>query len=298
MAESPFRWADVPAPVLAALADQLHLDGGAAVAALGATFGSPPRTAFVRAAWPVLRDVWLAGRTDVRAGLASGLRAEGIGDTSLTDDAEYLATCPNGHELRSLVLAAFVESAQEHVADVGAVDTADGRDAAQPAGASTSPQATIEIESLEQLDRATEMVLAALDEGDGPVGRNEDGDMLVAHGSALTFVRPAVEPPRLRFASPLLSGVPGTAELLSRLNDMNARVSFGRLYHQDDTVVAEMELICRPFVPEHVAIATNIMSHLADVADDMLQDEFGGKTFFGAQVPPKAAEPYGYGGYL
>lgn len=298
MSESPFHWADVPASVLAALADQLHLDGDAAVQALGPVFGSPPRTSFVRAAWPVLRDVWLAGRPDVRADLVSALRSEGVGDASLTDDAEYLASCPNSHELRSLVLAAFVESAQEPATDAAAAGTASGAGAAEPDVAPRSPQGTIEIESLEQLDRATEMVLAALDDGDGPVGRNDDGDMLVAHGTALTFVRPAVGPPRLRFASPLLSGVPGTAELLSRLNDMNARISFGRLYHQDDTVVAEMELICRPFVPEHVAIATNIMSHLADVADDMLQDEFGGKTFFGAQVPPKAAETYGYGGYL
>lgn len=291
MPEPPFRWEDVPAHVLAALAEELHLDGGAVVQALGETFGSPPRTSFVRAAWPVLRDVWLAGDPDARRQVVAGLRAAGLGDLSLGDEAAYLASCSNGREVRKLVLDAFVAAGRE----AGSGD--EDRDVASTAGRA-SPQGAIEIETIEQLDRATEMVLAALDEGSGQVGRNDDGDMLVPHGSALTFVRPAVEPPRLHFASPLLTGVPESAEILARLNDMNSRIAFGRLFHRDETVVAEMELICRPFVPEHVAIATNIMSRLADEVDDMLQEEFGGKTFFGARVPPKVAETYGYGGYL
>lgn len=290
MPVSPFEWACLPDPVLAALAEELQLDPGNVVEALGASFGATPRASFVRVAWPVLRDVWLAGRPELRADLASALREAGVGDTAKPDDAEFLATCPNTKDLRDVVLTALLEAGAACGPDV--TEPAGRSEAAPPA----APMGTIEIASIEQLDRATEMVLEALD-GEH-VSRNGDGDLLLAHGSALTFVRPAVEPPRLHFASPLLAGVPESPELIGRLNDINAQIAFGRLFHRDSTVVAEMELICRPFVPEHVAIAANIMSRLADEVDDMLQDEFGGKTFFGDAVPPKVAETYGYGGYL
>lgn len=291
MAESWFSWDGLPTALLDALARELDLDTGEVVKALTATYGTPPQASFVRAAWPVLRDVWLASRPEVRADVAAGLRTAGLGDASIEDDAGYLASCANTKELRGVVLAAFLDAGR--AGEPGA-----GGNAAAPGGASSALAGPIEIETLEDLDRATEMVLDALSEGSGPVGRNDDGDMLVVHGSALTFVRPAVDPPRLHFASPLLTGLPESPELIGRLNDMNAQIAFGRLFHRDETVVAEMELICRPFVPEHVAIATNIMSRLADEVDDMLQDEFGGKTFFGDEVPPKVAETYGYGGYL
>lgn len=296
MSTEVFRWDNVPAPVLAALADELDLDRDGAAEALRAAFGTTPRTAFVRAAWPVLRDVWLAGDPDVRGGVVAGLRAAGLGDESIGGDAEYLSSCANTSELRSVVLAAFLGVGRQPNRGASVAASAGGVQEASATTAS-SPE-VVEIETLEALEQATEMVLATL-EGDGDtVGRSKDGDMVIAHGSALTFIRPAVEPPRLHFASPLISGVPESAELLGRLNDLNARIAFGRLSHRDDMVVAEMELICRPFVPQHVAIATNIMSRLADEADDILQGEFGGKTFFGDQVPPKVAERYEYGGYL
>lgn len=288
MSATSFDWANLPAPVLAALAEELQLDRDAAAAALGAAFGPVPRQSFVRAAWPVLRDVWLAGDPQRRAEVAAKLRSTGVGDTAVDDDAAYLASCPNTKELREPVLAAVL-GAGHSTESVEA-------DAAPAPPTDAAPMGTIEIASIEQLDRATEMVLEALD-GEH-VSRNDDGDLLLAHGSALTFVRPAVEPPRLHFASPLLAGVSESPELIGRLNDINAQIAFGRLFHRGSTVVAEMELICRPFVPEHVAIAANIMSRLADEVDDMLQDEFGGKTFFGDEVPPKVAETYGYGGYL
>lgn len=289
MSATSFDWANLPAPVLAALAEELQLDrDDAAAAALGSRFGSTPRASFVRVAWPVLRDVWLAADPKLRAAVVAKLRSTGVGDTAVDDDAAYLTSCPNTRELREPVLAA--------VLDAGRSTESVEADPAPPPPTNAAPMGTIEIASIEQLDRATEMVLEALD-GEH-VSRNDDGDLLLAHGSALTFVRPAVEPLRLHFASPLLTGVPESPELIGRLNLINAQIAFGRLFHRGSTVVAEMELICRPFVPEHVAIAANIMSRLADEVDDMLQDEFGGKTFFGDEVPPKIAETYGYGGYL
>lgn len=293
MSESRFDWDNLPETLLGALAAELDLDAGAVAKALAATYGTPPQASFVRAAWPVLRDVWLAARPELRTDVAAGLRAAGLGDESIDDDAAYLASCANAKALRGVVLATFLEAGRTPgpAGASGEPEPAAGERTQAPSG-------VIEIESIEQLDRATEMVLAALDEHGGQVGRNDDGDMLVPHGSALTFVRAAVEPPRLHFASPLLTGVPESPELIARLNGMNAQIAFGRLFHSDDAVVAEMELICRPFVPEHVAIATNIMSRLADEVDDILQGEFGGKTFFGDAMPPKVAETYGYGGYL
>lgn len=125
---------------------------------------------------------------------------------------------------------------------------------------------------------------------------NENGDFVLIDGSARTVIRTFEDPPSLLFTSPLLTGIQPSEDLMRALNAINARMRWGKVYCSSSEVIAELDLICAPFVPEHVAIGCQIISRFADTIDDELQGQFGGKTFIGDFVPPKETEPYG--GYL
>jgi len=65
------------------------------------------------------------------------------------------------------------------------------------------------------------------------------------------------------------------------LNDLNAKVRFARLFVADGTVYAAVEVSASPFVADHVVSACELLGRLADEIDEMLQEQFGGRTAFG-----------------
>lgn len=77
------------------------------------------------------------------------------------------------------------------------------------------------------------------------------------------------------------------------MNEINSGISFGRIFATDDAIIAELSLLCEPFVPHHLVATCHIMASWTDKLDDTLQDEFGGKTFFGDHLPAKVGELYG-----
>lgn len=106
-----FSWDVVPQPLLRRLARELDLPGQAAEALAGA-YGKRPRETFVRDAWPVLRDGWLARDTPTRREVVGALRERGLGNLELpvrtrAQQQAYLATCRNSPSLRRIVLPAF-----------------------------------------------------------------------------------------------------------------------------------------------------------------------------------------------
>ena len=95
------------------------------------------------------------------------------------------------------------------------------------------------------------------------------------------IVRVHSEPPCISLVSPILAKVDNDALLTTRLNDLNTKLHFARLFVLNETIYAAMEIFASPFVTEHVVHACGLLGVLADDIDEMLQQEFGGRTAFG-----------------
>lgn len=103
----------------------------------------------------------------------------------------------------------------------------------------------------------------------------------VRFGSAIMFIRVLENPVSISVGSPLLLNVSHREGLLERINELNRRVRFAHLFVEDDTVCAEIEVFATPFVNAHLMQACERLGQLADALDDLLQEEFGGRTSFG-----------------
>lgn len=111
--------------------------------------------------------------------------------------------------------------------------------------------------------------------------RDGDGDYPIRVGSAMMFVRllPGV-PPAVAIFAPILRDVARTADLLQAINDINARIRFGRVFWSEGRVLVAMELTAADITADQVAFACVELGNLADYLDDVLHGRFGGKTMF------------------
>lgn len=130
-------------------------------------------------------------------------------------------------------------------------------------------------------ERVTGLLAAYLDEGeDGDGGKGVDpvgGPVAIRSGSALVLVRLVDgDPPLLRVFSPLLREVDRSDDLLVELNEINAHLSFLRLFWRDGTVFAATELLATSLDEAALANACDALCDLADYYDDRLHTRFGG----------------------
>lgn len=109
----------------------------------------------------------------------------------------------------------------------------------------------------------------------------ENNHLPLRFGSAMVFVRVHKEPFCVSVVSPILANVEADDLLVERLNDLNAKVRFARLFVTEGTVYAAVEVSASPFVADHVVSACGLLGRLADDIDEMLQAQFGGRTAFG-----------------
>lgn len=101
--------------------------------------------------------------------------------------------------------------------------------------------------------------------------------MAVRSGTAIVYIRLIDgDPCLLRIFSPLLRGVVRTAELMEELNDLNARLSFVRIFWRDDTVYAATELVADAVTDQALATAVDTVADAADYYDEWLETRFGG----------------------
>ena len=102
----------VPASLRSRLTRDLGLVGPSPNRALSTAYGMGPTVAFVRDAWPTLREVWLGRSTPYRKRVVAELRAKRRGLWRVpvgnrAQELEYLRTCPPTPALCAIVLAAF-----------------------------------------------------------------------------------------------------------------------------------------------------------------------------------------------
>lgn len=127
------------------------------------------------------------------------------------------------------------------------------------------------------------LVEKALNGGRGrrSVFRDADGDFPVEIGSTVIYIRPLEgTPPVVQLFGPILHDIGESRALISALNDINARVRFGRVFFAHRQVVAAMELTAVDITVEQIAFAIAELGNLADHLDDTLQARFGGSTTF------------------
>jgi hypothetical protein len=132
----------------------------------------------------------------------------------------------------------------------------------------------------------------------------EDGTIPIRSGTTVVNVRLVqgqnASHPILQVYSPLLSEVDSSPELLSKLNDVNANLSFVRAFWTDRQVILAMELLAESLDRDQVAHAVSLVSLAGNFWDSELNRAFGGRTYFtdepstattpGAMGDPKASE--------
>lgn len=123
--------------------------------------------------------------------------------------------------------------------------------------------------------RVDEMVRSYLGTPDLVI--DEDGDIPVAQGSALYWVRVTDDDPvTVTVWANVLAGVPPTDGLLHRLAEFNAEFDAAELYYEGDSVMLGIDLDAERLVAATLAEACDLIGTLADKYDDRLQREFGG----------------------
>jgi hypothetical protein len=100
-------------------------------------------------------------------------------------------------------------------------------------------------------------------------------------GTAVVYVRLVdADPILVRVFSPLLRAVERSAELLTELNELNARLAFLRLFWRDGSVYAATELLAATLDDAELNHACDVLADTADHYDVRLHARFGGELAF------------------
>lgn len=146
------KWSRIPAAVLFAIADEWGLEIDDVPAMLVGRFGTTPSLRFVRDTWPILRDRWLAGDSEVLHRVADELRVFGVGKYhEPMADLDYLYTCSNARRLRDIVLSEILASRPDQLDSERAHASNPAADPASAAGvavATTPPNGGDDIGGL------------------------------------------------------------------------------------------------------------------------------------------------------
>jgi len=131
--------------------------------------------------------------------------------------------------------------------------------------------------------------------GDDELDVDSDGDIPLRYGSAMVFVRVFGDPPIIRVFSPVLAEARMGVDLAQVVNELNGQHLFVKWLISDGSVVASVDLFGDPLAAQHVLHACGVLGETVNELDEQLQEQFGGRTFFGEYAPPKIL---GHGGYL
>jgi hypothetical protein len=117
-----------------------------------------------------------------------------------------------------------------------------------------------------------------------------DGTIPIRVGS--TAVRVMVTPgigedgePLFRVVAELVRDVAASPELLGALNDLNASLSFARVFWIEGRVLLALELLAGSLDQDQIRHALGLVSYAADRWDTELSARFGGATVFADDGP-------------
>lgn len=130
------------------------------------------------------------------------------------------------------------------------------------------------------VERVSSLLADYLDDGDPDLDPLREAVAIQA-GTACVLVRLVdADPPVLRVFSPLLRKIERSTELLVELNEINAHLSFLRLFWRDHTVFAAMELLASALDGPSLTFACDSLSDLADYYDERLHARYGGELAY------------------
>lgn len=140
-----------------------------------------------------------------------------------------------------------------------------------------------------------EHLLDALRETDPDVPPwDNDGLITLRFGSAPVSLRVVGDPPIIRICSPVLADVTESVHLLRELNDINAQITFARLFlTSDGTIIVAGELHGLPFVAKHLLSTLTQVGYLADSLDERLRVRHGGTPILRSTQESPTFCPYG-----
>jgi Putative bacterial sensory transduction regulator len=123
----------------------------------------------------------------------------------------------------------------------------------------------------------------------------EDGTIPIRSGTTIVNVRLVegenASHPILQVYSPLLSEIDNSPELLTKLNEVNANLTFVRAFWTDRQVILAMELLAESLDRDQVAHAVSLVSLAGNFWDSELNKAFGGTTYFAEEPAPPDGTP-------
>mgnify|MGYP001474441814 FL=1 len=104
-----FQWSNIPEELQRQLLPEDQRNTDDSPDALKRIYGARPKDEFIRENWQILLESWLKNDALSSEQLASSLRALSLGETSIQQNYDYLASCKNTKNLRSYALQAFLD---------------------------------------------------------------------------------------------------------------------------------------------------------------------------------------------
>jgi hypothetical protein len=117
------------------------------------------------------------------------------------------------------------------------------------------------------------------------VDLDSDGGITVRLGSAEIHARVLSDPLRIRIWSPVLTALPDSTAILRAVNELNARLPFGRLLFIGETVIAAEDVRADSFDFDQVIGAISHLGELAESIGREMQARFGGRNAAGLHLP-------------
>ena len=130
-------------------------------------------------------------------------------------------------------------------------------------------------QSIQELRQTIEQYL---NEGNVPF-RDRGPRISVRRGSSAVFIRPnlwAEQHTVVELLSPVLADIDESPALLSRLNEINKGLYFGKAYWHDRGVWIAHNLLGDHVDRDELLAAVGVLGTVADRLDDDLKSEFGG----------------------
>lgn len=145
----------------------------------------------------------------------------------------------------------------------------------------------------ELLGQVKEVVRSLL--GVDEVAVDDDGDVPIRSEASLTYVRVFTDAPVVRVFSPVLWDIGDPEDIEETVNDINKATHWVKAIWDRGTVVLFSDVVGSPLAEVQLTAAIESVISRADEYGPQLQQKYGGRTAFGAALPPRQPP---IGGYL